>query len=182
MFVTAIIAAGGRGSRFGGAQPKQLIEIGGEPMLARSVRAFAAHPSVDEVIVALPEELTVNPPAYLRDPRVQVVAGGARRQDSVGNGFRAASGVRVPVYTRRVEQGGTDPAERRWCVVGDRATLGTGERQRMYKDLARYIVRNPVTMGTLERASASGPRSLRSPNPFVGQCGPPACHQGSDSS
>ena len=92
MFVTAIIAAGGRVSRFGGAQPKQLIEIGGEPMLARSVRAFAAHPSVDEVIVALPEELTVNPPAYLRDPRVQVVAGGARRQDSVGNGFRAASG------------------------------------------------------------------------------------------
>ena len=85
----------------------------------------------------------------------------------LGYGFRAASGVRVPVYTRRVEQGGTDPAERRWCVVGDRATLGTGERQRMYKDLARYIVRNPVTMGTLERASASGPRSLRSPNPYA---------------
>jgi hypothetical protein len=61
----------------------------------------------------------------------------------LGYGFRAPSGVRVPVYTRRVEQGGSDPAERRWCVVGDRATLGTGERQRMYKDLARYIVRSP---------------------------------------
>ena len=52
MFVTAIIAAGGRGQRFGSARPKQLIEIGGEPMLARSVRAFATHPSISEVIAA----------------------------------------------------------------------------------------------------------------------------------
>ena len=91
MFVTAIIAAGGRGQRFGGARPKQLIAIGGEPMLARSVRAFATHPTIGEVIVALPEDLVSDPPAYLRAPRVRVVAGGARRQDSVANAFRAAS-------------------------------------------------------------------------------------------
>jgi len=91
MFVTAIIAAGGRGQRFGDAQPKQLIEIGGEPILARSVRAFATHPSIAEVIVALPDELAAEPPSYLRAPRIRVVAGGARRQDSVANAFRAAS-------------------------------------------------------------------------------------------
>lgn len=91
MFVTAIIAAGGRGSRFGGAQPKQLVEIGGEPILARSVRAFTAHPAVDEVIVALPDEIAAEPPSYLQAPRIRVVAGGARRQDSVANAFRAAS-------------------------------------------------------------------------------------------
>jgi len=91
MFVTAIIAAGGRGQRFGAAQPKQLVDIGGEPMLARSVRAFATHPSIGEVIVALPAEIAADPPDYLRTPRVRVVAGGARRQDSVANAFRAAS-------------------------------------------------------------------------------------------
>jgi 2-C-methyl-D-erythritol 4-phosphate cytidylyltransferase/2-C-methyl-D-erythritol 2,4-cyclodiphosphate synthase len=91
MFVTAIIAAGGHGSRFGGATPKQLIEIAGEPILARSVRAFATHPAVNEVIVALPDDIAANPPEYLRAPRVRVVVGGARRQDSVASGFAAVS-------------------------------------------------------------------------------------------
>jgi len=91
MFVTAVIAAGGRGSRFGGATHKQLIEIAGEPILARSVRAFATHPAVNEVIVALPDDIAANPPEYLRAPRVRVVTGGARRQDSVASGFAAVS-------------------------------------------------------------------------------------------
>lgn len=88
MRVTAIIAAGGRGRRFGGAQPKQLCEVGGESILERSVRAFASHPDIDEIVVAVPQELTDALPAYLRS--VRIVAGGARRQDSVANAFQAA--------------------------------------------------------------------------------------------
>jgi 2-C-methyl-D-erythritol 4-phosphate cytidylyltransferase/2-C-methyl-D-erythritol 2,4-cyclodiphosphate synthase len=91
MHVTAIIAAGGRGLRLGRAQPKQLIAVAGEPILSRSVRAFAAHPTVSEVIVALPLDLCSDPPAYLRDGRVRIVAGGTRRQDSVASAFRAVS-------------------------------------------------------------------------------------------
>ena len=91
MQVTAIIAAAGRGARVGSAVPKQLLHVGGEPMLARSVRAFLAHPAVAEVIVALPADVSASPPDYLRVPRVRVVAGGARRQDSVANAFRAAA-------------------------------------------------------------------------------------------
>src|SRR5438128_1169996 len=93
MFVTAIIAAGGRGQRLGAGELKQLLPIGGTPMLERSVAAFLSHPIVDEVIVALPAELAATPPPYLLDtPKpLTVVAGGARRQDSVGNAFRAAS-------------------------------------------------------------------------------------------
>jgi 2-C-methyl-D-erythritol 4-phosphate cytidylyltransferase/2-C-methyl-D-erythritol 2,4-cyclodiphosphate synthase len=108
MHVTAIIAAGGRGRRFGGAEAKQLLPVGGTPILARSVEAFASHPSVDVVIVALPPELAEDPPAYLRaamalapeeagaaavhgtGKRLWIVAGGARRQDSVANAFKAA--------------------------------------------------------------------------------------------
>lgn len=93
MFVSTLIAAGGRGTRFGAAQPKQLLTIAGRPMLERSVCAFADHPLVDEVIVALPGDLAANPPAYLtgRGKPLRVVAGGERRQDSVANAFSAAA-------------------------------------------------------------------------------------------
>ena len=93
MHVTAIIAAGGRGRRFGGSEPKQLLAIGGRPILARSVEAYAAHPSVDMIVVALPRELADDPPAYLRatGKPMQIVAGGVRRQDSVANAFAAAA-------------------------------------------------------------------------------------------
>lgn len=93
MSVTAIIAAGGRGQRFGGAVPKQLIPIAGRSILERSVGLFLAHPEVDEVIVALPAEIAADPPGYLRDAGkpLQIVAGGVRRQDSVFNAFQAIS-------------------------------------------------------------------------------------------
>ena len=50
MRVTAIIAAGGHGHRFGGARPKQLVTVGGRSLLERSVTAFLAHPAVDIVV------------------------------------------------------------------------------------------------------------------------------------
>ena len=93
MHVTAIIAAGGRGQRFGGDRPKQLLEVGGRPILERSVLAFALHPAVDALVVALPQWLADDPPAYLlrTDKPLRLVAGGERRQDSVANAFRATS-------------------------------------------------------------------------------------------
>jgi len=97
MHVTAIIAAGGRGTRFGGGQLKQLLFVGGRAILDRSVSAFVGHPAIAEVIVALPDELALDPPAYLRPAEsggaakpLRIVAGGARRQDSVARAFQAA--------------------------------------------------------------------------------------------
>lgn len=118
MHVTAIIAAGGRGQRFGGDRLKQLLSVGGRPILERSVTAFLAHPDVNEVVVALPPDVVADPPDYLRSAEafalrgqseeavtlrgqsegvaiqasgkpLRIVAGGGRRQDSVANAFRA---------------------------------------------------------------------------------------------
>lgn len=89
MHVSAIIAAGGRGSRFGGAQPKQLQPLAGVPILKRTVDAFLQGYAFDEVLVAVPADLAANPPSYLDD--VIVVEGGERRQDSVANAFRAVA-------------------------------------------------------------------------------------------
>ena len=90
MHVTAIIAAGGAGRRLGAAVPKQMLELGGRTILERSVEAFASHPRVSDVIVALPSDLAAAPPPWLqRYARVRVVEGGARRQDSVALAFDA---------------------------------------------------------------------------------------------
>ena len=90
MHVTAIVAAAGRGQRFGGARLKQLLSVGGRPVLERSVAAFLTHPSIDEIVVALPDDVADDPPRYLRGTSkpLHIVAGGARRQDSVANAFR----------------------------------------------------------------------------------------------
>jgi 2-C-methyl-D-erythritol 4-phosphate cytidylyltransferase / 2-C-methyl-D-erythritol 2,4-cyclodiphosphate synthase len=87
--VTAIIAAAGAGRRLGSAIPKQLLDIGGRSILERSVAAFVGHARVSEVIVVLPAALVEAPPAWVAEAggRVRVVAGGARRQDSVANAF-----------------------------------------------------------------------------------------------
>jgi 2-C-methyl-D-erythritol 4-phosphate cytidylyltransferase / 2-C-methyl-D-erythritol 2,4-cyclodiphosphate synthase len=106
MHVTAIIAAGGRGLRVGAARPKQLLAVGGRPILERTVAAFLSHPEIDAVVVALPRDLAEAPPEYLHSTKtftrgdgnaaarpeksLRIVAGGERRQDSVANAFRAA--------------------------------------------------------------------------------------------
>jgi 2-C-methyl-D-erythritol 4-phosphate cytidylyltransferase / 2-C-methyl-D-erythritol 2,4-cyclodiphosphate synthase len=88
MRVTAIIAAGGVGTRLGADRPKQLLELHGRSILERSVEAFDGHPAIAETIVVLPPDLAASPPAWLAArPQVRVAAGGVRRQDSVANGF-----------------------------------------------------------------------------------------------
>jgi 2-C-methyl-D-erythritol 4-phosphate cytidylyltransferase / 2-C-methyl-D-erythritol 2,4-cyclodiphosphate synthase len=93
VFVSAIIAAGGRGARFGGSQPKQLSLLAGRPILQHSVSAFLNNTHIAEVVVALPDDLAANPPAYLRadGKPLLVVAGGDRRQDSVARAFARIS-------------------------------------------------------------------------------------------
>jgi 2-C-methyl-D-erythritol 4-phosphate cytidylyltransferase/2-C-methyl-D-erythritol 2,4-cyclodiphosphate synthase len=91
--VTAIIAAAGRGQRFGGPHSKQFVEVRGRAVLDRSVSTFLAHPGVDEVIVVLPPDLVASPPSYLRSALkpLQLVEGGVRRQDSVMNALKMVS-------------------------------------------------------------------------------------------
>ena len=93
MFVSAIIAAGGRGLRFGGSSPKQLLTLGGRPILAMSVDAFVACDVISEIVVALPAAMAAAPPSYLeqRGKPVTVVSGGDERRASVANAFARVS-------------------------------------------------------------------------------------------
>ncbi len=91
MSVAAIIVAAGRGERLGAELPKQLVDLGGQSMLRRSVAAFDTHPAVDALVVVLPENLVPRGASLVGPTRrsCQCVAGGARRQDSVRRGVAA---------------------------------------------------------------------------------------------
>jgi 2-C-methyl-D-erythritol 4-phosphate cytidylyltransferase len=86
----AIIVAGGSGKRIAGAMGgvrKQYLEVGGVPVLLRAIRPFLEHPDIHQVVVVLPGDDVENPPAWLTETRVALVAGGAERGDSVWNGL-----------------------------------------------------------------------------------------------
>jgi 2-C-methyl-D-erythritol 4-phosphate cytidylyltransferase/2-C-methyl-D-erythritol 2,4-cyclodiphosphate synthase len=93
MFVSAILAAGGRGTRFGASVPKQLLTVGDRSILQRSFDTLDAHEGIDEIVVALPAELAAAPPSFLSSTRkpVRIVDGGVRRQDSVARAFAIIS-------------------------------------------------------------------------------------------
>ncbi len=86
----AVIVAAGSGARFGG--PKQYALLGGRPLVDWSCAAFQTHPRVDDIVLVLPE--TSAKADYVRRfPKIiDVVSGGARRQDSVGAGVEQLDG------------------------------------------------------------------------------------------
>lgn len=94
--VGVVIVAAGQGTRLGGGVPKQFRELGGVPMLLRSLRPFAAHPEVAHTVVVLPAGDAAHPPPWLADllgGTLTVVPGGAERCDSVARGLAALPGA-----------------------------------------------------------------------------------------
>jgi len=107
MKVFVIIPAAGLGTRMAppsdkgrkDAPSKQFKELGGVPILVRTLRKFAALPAVYEVVVALRKDeiagfrtqLEQEFPEIL-NKRLQLVEGGAHRQNSVANALAAVAG------------------------------------------------------------------------------------------
>ena len=89
---TAIIAAAGIGSRMQAGRAKQLIELGGVPLLVHTLRRFEECSAVDHVILVLQPSLTAEVLALASRHNftkiTRVVAGGAERQDSVYRGLQ----------------------------------------------------------------------------------------------
>lgn len=90
---STIIVAAGHGSRFGGDIPKQFVELGGMPVIARCMATFEATIPGNEIIVVASQSYleTVNRIGldYRISQMSQVVEGGETRAQSVRNGFAA---------------------------------------------------------------------------------------------
>ncbi len=94
MTVAAVIPAAGRGTRIGFKTPKTFLELGGAPVLARTIEVFARSPRVACVQPVLPRSWIPAFGARVAAGRrwarcLPPVAGGRERQDSVAAGLRA---------------------------------------------------------------------------------------------
>ncbi len=95
MAVSAIIAAGGSGTRLGYQEPKQFLELDGKPIIAWSIEAFSQASEVGEIVVVAPLEHLDRARHYVEtycySKPFKVVPGGGTRQESVRNGLLASS-------------------------------------------------------------------------------------------
>lgn len=113
----AIIVAGGSGLRMQSAIPKQFIEIGGLPILMRTIKAFHQYSKDIHIILVIPETQF----ALWHDLvdkhhfniACQLVKGGETRFDSVKNGLQVIEneglvavhdGVRPFITTQIIDQ------------------------------------------------------------------------------
>jgi len=93
--VYALVVAAGRGDRFGGELPKQYLMLGDGMVLRHAVAAFARHPRVSGVLVAIrPQDQALFERAVAGLPVLPPVAGGGSRQESVRLGLEALAGRR----------------------------------------------------------------------------------------
>ena len=90
---SAIIVAGGRGTRMGPTIDKLFLEVSGAPVVAHTWERFDDSESIDEIVLVIREgmktafeELAAT--LELRKPH-RFVMGGKERQDSVWNGLQA---------------------------------------------------------------------------------------------
>lgn len=92
MMTYAAVLAGGVGSRMGADLPKQYLEVGGKPILVRSVEQFACRADMACVLVLTPEEwvsytwdLLAKSGVNGGSVPVKVIAGGDTRNDTLRN-------------------------------------------------------------------------------------------------
>ncbi len=88
-----ILLAAGSSTRFGRGTPKQFLRLNGEPLVMKSLRLFARHASVGEIVlVAQPRQFDFLKKWIVRlktKKKISLVEGGAFRGASVRNGFAA---------------------------------------------------------------------------------------------
>jgi 2-C-methyl-D-erythritol 4-phosphate cytidylyltransferase len=88
----AIIPAAGVGARMQADRAKQMLELGGVPLLIHTLKRFESCDAVDQIILVLQPDLTGEVLALISRFGLKkisrVVAGGAERQDSVYRGLQ----------------------------------------------------------------------------------------------
>ena len=117
--ISLLLPAGGAGTRFGSAVPKQLLLLAGLPVIRRSIDAFAGQ--VDEVVIAAPADRLdqVRVACAGAALPVLVVVGGADRQASVHAALLASRGGLCLVHDA------VRPLIPRRCIVACLSALET---------------------------------------------------------
>lgn len=94
-FLSAVILAGGSGSRFGADKPKQFTEVLGKPVIVRTLLSFERCADVDEIVIVCRAGECELYEALAKENGItkfsRAVTGGDTRQSSSVRGFAAIS-------------------------------------------------------------------------------------------
>lgn len=98
--VVAVVLAAGFGTRFDPGNPKQLVSVGGKPIVCWSIEAFESSPQVTDIVVVVnPQvrtavERLIDQAGY---PKVRMILnGGAERVDSTQAALDALAAAGIP--------------------------------------------------------------------------------------
>lgn len=119
---SAVIAAGGTGSRFGTEVPKQFVEINGVPIIAHTINKFESCPLISEIVIVTHSDFIV----YCRDMVKElgfskvtaIVCGGSTRQQSVFLGLKQLNGNVTHVLIHDAARPAIDEATIEGCCEG----------------------------------------------------------------
>ncbi len=167
MKASVIIPAAGIGKRMASDTKKPYIAIQGLPLLARTLQVFDEAADIEQIIV------TVHPgeECYCRQEilerygikkQVDIIAGGDRRQDSVGNGLAAVlktvdlvmihDGARPFVTAQMISDALKETRDKRATTMAvpvkdtiAQASSDTGVIQRTLKREGLYLIQTPQT-------------------------------------
>lgn len=160
--IIALILAGGTGSRFGSARPKQFTLVAGRTVLEHSIAAFEQSEEIDEIgIVAHPDHLNEVRDLLRQQPHpkvTQVVAGGKERQDSTLNGLRAFLRVdgTLKDLVEREEKSTTSPPNSAVCAP---AGLSSGKSPQATEKSPLFFAENSELSAKTPQLSADNPQS-----------------------
>ena len=102
MKITALIVAGGRGTRMGADRNKVFLTIGGREIIHFTVSAFEWNKNIDEIVIVTGAGDIETCEEIVRNSGFKKVAciieGGSERQKSVYNGLKKATGDIVLIH------------------------------------------------------------------------------------
>lgn len=179
----ALILAGGTGSRFGSARPKQFTLVAGRTVLEHSIAAFEQSEEIDEIgIVVHPKHLDEVRDLLRQQPHpkvTQVMAGGKERQDSTLNGLRAflREDGTLKNPAEREGKSTTSPPNSAVCAP---AGLSSGKSPQATEKSPLFFAENSELSAKTPQLSADNPQSATAnsehsdDNPQLSTDNPPA--------
>ena len=180
----ALILAGGTGSRFGSARPKQFTLVAGRTVLEHSIAAFEQSEEIDEIgIVAHPDHLDEVRDLLRQQPHpkvTQVVAGGKERQDSTLNGLRAflREDGRLKSSAEREGKSTTSPPNSAVCAPAglssgkspqttEKSPLLSAENSELSAETPQFFADNPQSATANREHSDDNPQLSTDNHPTV---------------
>jgi 2-C-methyl-D-erythritol 4-phosphate cytidylyltransferase len=123
--VSAIIVAAGKGVRMKGTMRKQYLDLSGRPVLSHSIMAFDSCSLVEEIFLVVPKEdveYCQNKILSLLDLKkcINLVHGGAKRQESVYNGLQAIKKNTETVVIHDGARPFIHPEDLKKCILGSK--------------------------------------------------------------